>query len=83
MDFSLFLDAADDQQRKTSQDMLLDAFSQAGFVKIVNHGIPESLIHEMFDWVCLRVNAIGSWAKIQILGSKTLRTPSRNKRDGN
>lgn len=81
LDFSLLLDVAEDHQRQASQDLLLDALSQLGFVKIVNHGIPESVIHEMLDWVCIREDAIGSWAKLGFIGSRLLHTSSRNKGD--
>ena len=75
LDFSSLLDVANGHQRQASQD-LLDALSQLGFVKIVNHGIPESVIHDMLDQVCIREDAFGSGPKLELLGSRLLHTPS-------
>ncbi|KAL9602562.1 MAG: hypothetical protein Q9219_001706 [cf. Caloplaca sp. 3 TL-2023] len=37
-------------ERKETAEELLEILTQHGFVKVINHGIPESMVHDMFEW---------------------------------
>ena len=47
-------------ERRSFANELLQSCSQYGFVKIINHGIPDEKVSELFEWVnepircCLR-----------------------------
>ncbi|KAI0822286.1 thymine dioxygenase [Trametes gibbosa] len=47
LDFGAFLDGSAKQDVATA---MLDSFKRVGFVYLVNHGIPESKIRDMFQW---------------------------------
>ena len=50
LDLSLFNDGGDaDRQKFASQ--LLSGLSQHGFVKLVGHGISDSAVSKLFEWV--------------------------------
>lgn len=51
LDFSLFSNENPHEQQIFAKE-LVRTLSQLGFVKLVNHGIPESMLHEAFEWVC-------------------------------
>jgi len=50
IDFSDFISGRD---CKAVADALLDSFKTIGFVCIINHGLPQEKVNEMFNWVCL------------------------------
>jgi isopenicillin N synthase-like dioxygenase len=41
------------QNRKEALKLLDNAFRTHGFVYLSNHSIPQSLIDESFEWVCV------------------------------
>lgn len=51
LDLAHFLEEG--SRRQEFADRLRDALVQHGFVKIVNHGIAESSVEQLFDWVSL------------------------------
>ena len=51
LDFSLARRGTNPKQRQAFHDQFIRALSHFGFVKLVNHGLDESLICEAFDWV--------------------------------
>ena len=53
LDFSLCTNGNDTDHRQFASE-LLERLRQHGFVKIVNHGIPDHAIERIFEWV--RVN---------------------------
>jgi isopenicillin N synthase-like dioxygenase len=50
LDLSHFLQ---DETRQEFADQLRDSLAQHGFVKIINHGIGESSVNQLFDKVSL------------------------------
>lgn len=50
-DLSAFT-AGTDEQRRTFAAELLDDYQRCGFAKIVNHGITEDEVRQLFEWVC-------------------------------
>ena len=52
VDYSLFCEGDDEQRQRVGAE-LLQAFSNSGFVKIINHGITEEKIKDLFEWVCM------------------------------
>lgn len=50
LDFALFTKGSQ-QQREELGAALADGFLTAGFVKLVNHGIPEDVVDKVFDIV--------------------------------
>ena len=50
LDLSRFI-RGDDMDRKSFGSELLDSLSQHGFVKLVNHGIEDEEVCELFGWV--------------------------------
>ena len=45
------LKSEDPEERKAALKLLDEAFQACGFVYISNHGIPQKLVEEAFDWV--------------------------------
>lgn len=50
LNLSLFTHGNEEERQKLASD-LLDSLVQHGFVKIINHGVPEELISTMWDLV--------------------------------
>jgi isopenicillin N synthase-like dioxygenase len=50
LDLSRFTDGSELERQKLASD-LLASLSQHGFVKLVNHGIPDETVSKLFDWV--------------------------------
>ena len=50
LDLGTFISGAD-LQRKEFADALLNSFLNTGFVKLKNHGIPDTAIRDSFAWV--------------------------------
>jgi isopenicillin N synthase-like dioxygenase len=50
LDASLFLDGSP-SQRAEFADQLLKGCIEHGFVKLINHGMPASVITDLFRWV--------------------------------
>ena len=50
LDASTFSSGSDAQRAKFAAD-LVDIFSRQRFVKLVNHGVNDDIIRELFDWV--------------------------------
>lgn len=48
VDFGAFLDGS---RKQEVADAMLTSFKAIGFVYLVNHGLPQSSIDTMFDWV--------------------------------
>ena len=44
----------DDQERQQLATHLCASLSQHGFVKLVNHGVPDEAVSELFGWVCIK-----------------------------
>lgn len=57
LDFSLFLGGTE-HQRQEFCDQLLHAFSQLGFAKLVNHGIKEDVVQDLFEWVRVKMTVV-------------------------
>ena len=52
LDASILLTGTD-AQKSAFCEALVDGFSNQGMVKLVNHGLPNSKIQGIFDWVWL------------------------------
>jgi isopenicillin N synthase-like dioxygenase len=52
LDASQFLHGSP-SQRAEFADKLLKSCIEHGFVKLINHGMPDAVITEMFSWVTL------------------------------
>jgi hypothetical protein len=48
VDFKGFLD---DSDKQAVADIIVSSFKDIGFVCLVNHGLPQGRIDQMFDWV--------------------------------
>ena len=63
IDFSHFLNNNDDKKRSTAND-ILESFKTIGFVCLTNHGLPQSRVDEMFEWVSpLSLESAGNLTK--------------------
>ena len=51
LDLSLFTRGNASQQAQLASD-LLQSLSRHGFVKLVNHGISDEAVADLFEWVC-------------------------------
>lgn len=51
LDASLFNSPLGDQGRVTYTESLVRCLVDHGYVRLQNHGIPDELIEEAFDWV--------------------------------
>ena len=49
VDFGPFLDGSRKQQ---VADAIVQSFKDVGFVYLVNHGLAQAKVDDMFDWVC-------------------------------
>lgn len=49
IDFALL--QGNPEERKAALKLLDEAFQACGFVYLTNHGIPQKLVDEAFDWV--------------------------------
>jgi len=58
LDASLFTQGTEAQKLHFAND-LMAGFKRYGFVKLINHEIPEETVAEVFDWVC----SFLSWSK--------------------
>jgi len=45
-----FFSGTDAQRRQFCNDMV-DSFKRFGFVKLINHGIPQETVNDVFHWV--------------------------------
>ena len=52
LDFSLFLNGDESERQKLASE-LFASLSQHGFVRLVNHGIIDSEVNRLFQWVSL------------------------------
>lgn len=50
VDFAGFTKGSD-WKRKEIGTKLIDSFKEYGFVKLINHEIPESLVKDLSEWV--------------------------------
>ncbi len=50
LDFSRFMDGDRKEQHKFCRD-LVGCLTNIGFVKLINHGISDDELREVFDWV--------------------------------
>lgn len=50
LDVSLF-HSESTADRKQYASALVNSLTKHGFVKLINHGIPEETVMEMFEWV--------------------------------
>ena len=55
LDLSLFASSKEIQRIQFASD-LLDSLSLHGFVKLVNHGISDKTIDQLFEWVSALLN---------------------------
>lgn len=62
LDASDFLAGSESQRNRFASD-LVDSFVRTGFVKIVNHGIPEEMIDDLFKWVSFFAFAFRTYLK--------------------
>ncbi len=53
LDLSVFTDGGSDTDRNKFSSDLLSSLSKHGFVKLVNHGIPDYMVSKLFQWVSL------------------------------
>jgi isopenicillin N synthase-like dioxygenase len=60
LDLSRFTDGSELERQQLASD-LLASLSQHGFVKLVNHGIPDEAVSKLFDWV--RVKCLSTVTK--------------------
>lgn len=54
LDFSKFTDGSDVERQELGRS-ITQSFMDHGFVKLVNHGLPDETIAELLDLVCLFV----------------------------
>jgi isopenicillin N synthase-like dioxygenase len=52
LDFALFRDGTEAQRKQLGAE-LAEGFVSAGFVKLINHGIPEETVHKAFGLVSI------------------------------
>lgn len=57
VDFADFVGGPDWKRREIGQQ-LIDSFKAHGFVKLINHGIPESTVKELFQWVKIPISRL-------------------------
>lgn len=50
VDFAGFTNGPD-WKRKEIGTKLIDSFKECGFVKLINHDIPEPLVNDLSEWV--------------------------------
>jgi len=50
LDFSRFEDGSESERTELA-NVLVDSFEKHGFVKLVNHGVPDEVIYDLFAWV--------------------------------
>ena len=48
VDFKPFLDGS---AKQDVANAILDSFKRIGFVYLMNHGIPDTKVQDMFEWV--------------------------------
>jgi isopenicillin N synthase-like dioxygenase len=48
IDFRLFLDGS---QKKAVAEAMIASLKHVGFIQIINHGVPQEKINNMFAWV--------------------------------
>lgn len=53
IDFSRFTSSP--EERLAVSKELVKAFKEVGFVYLINHGIPQEMVKEAFDWVSIYV----------------------------
>lgn len=54
VDFADFVDGPD-SSRKAIGQRLVASFKKHGFVKLINHEIPESVVKDLSEWVMLPI----------------------------
>ncbi len=52
LDFSKFLSGTEVERTELARD-LVDSFKQHGFAKLINHGVKDEQVSELFRWVSL------------------------------
>lgn len=52
LDFSKFLHGSDDERTELAYE-LVNSFKQHGFAKLINHGVDDDQVSELFQWVML------------------------------
>lgn len=51
VDFSSWHNAKDERSRQRVAQQLVDACQRVGFVRIINHSLPEGVLDEAFEWM--------------------------------
>lgn len=59
LDLSDFVEGSPEKRQKLAMS-LLRTFSELGFLKLINHGIEEPMINELFSWVRLSRTIVSS-----------------------
>ena len=49
VDFAPFLDGS---RKQEVADAIVQSFKDIGFVYLINHGLAQAKVDNMFDWVC-------------------------------
>ena len=57
LDLSLFTGGNASQRMQLASD-LLNSLSRHGFVKLVNHGISDLVVAQLFEWVCIGISIL-------------------------
>jgi hypothetical protein len=76
IDFSAFYQGSSDQKRVSAQ--IVEAFKKYGFIYLVNHGIPSTMVKECFQRVRISVGIL--CARLTIPSPTTFSTSSRKRR---
>lgn len=53
LDLSRFTRGNDQERQQLAKD-LCASLLQHGFVKLVNHGVPDEAVLKLFEWVCIK-----------------------------
>lgn len=65
VDFALFLHGTE-EQKETAAALLVNSYRHCGFVRLVNHEIPLSMIEKAEEWVCEHSSLLSTDEKISL-----------------
>lgn len=73
LDFGKFLHGTQTERQELA-DQLVASFTQHGFVKLINHGVPDEVVDGIWKWVCyFETSEIDEeMAKCNIVGQRIL-----------
>jgi len=54
LDFAKFLLGNEEEKQQLANE-LVASFTQHGFAKLVNHSIPDEIVDDNWEWVCLSI----------------------------